>query len=174
MKVQGMSAALVAGALAACAGSGDASVEARSSTACDRLEGTSEVVQAFYEPGNVYAARELDEQQPYTRALAKRTVGAELRMHAQPGMNQQYVQRALTCHATARRPAHPNDPLVPAEGRVTSVSVRAVGAGLAIRVRGDGPAAGREIWQRSQAFVAPGGSVRVDQVATREHAPAQH
>jgi hypothetical protein len=133
---------------------------------CAQLE-PGHAEKTFYKPGQVYAARPVKERQVIARAhQPERTVGAELYMHAQPGLTQEYLQRSLACHSVAGRPAHPNDPLHLANGSLKRLTVRSVGSNFVVKAIGDSPQAGREIWQRARSFTAPGSEVTAEQLAT--------
>jgi hypothetical protein len=122
---------------------------------------------AFYKPGQVYAARPVKQRQVIARAhQPERTMGAELYMHAQPGLTKEYLQRSLSCHAAAGRPTHPNDPLHPTAGALKSLTVRSEGENFVVKAMGDSPAAGKEIWQRARSFTAPSSEVTAEQLAS--------
>lgn len=132
----------------------------------------NEATTHFYSPGQVYAARELERREFVARAIQrKRTQGAELFVHAPPNITGEFLERALSCHAWTGQAAHPNDPLHPAEGRVTNVSVRSAGGSFAVQVVSDEPQVGREIWARARAF-ASGSSVDVQQIGASGSAGA--
>ncbi len=127
----------------------------------------------------VYASREVRDQSVYgdaydhviqkdltaSTAQTQRVMGADLYMHASPGVTAEYVQRALTCHAASGQPLSNNDPFHPAEGHVASVDVRNAGSGFAVRVLGSDAAAGKDIWRRAEAMTGGGADVNVEQVA---------
>jgi hypothetical protein len=159
--------------LLACASTPAAPQHASSTAACERLGDTDMALAAVYEPGNVTNAKKLQERVFRARAIQPlQTVGAELHVPAQPALTQQYMERVLTCHAAAGRAAHPNDPLVPEHGRVASVTVRSMGDGFAVRILGEDPASGREIWRRAEAFTQPADAVTVEQVASASFRPS--
>ncbi len=137
-------------------------------TGCSQLE-AGHAEKTFYKSGQVYAARPVKERQFVSRAhQPERTVGAELYMHAQPGLTQEYLQRSLACHSVAGRPAHPNDPLHPANGSLKSLTVRSVGSNFVVKAVGDSPQAGKDIWQRARSFTAPGSEVTAEQLASAD------
>lgn len=137
-----------------------------STAACEQLGNSNTALEAFYRPGNVYSAHKAENDMFIGRAsIPKQLVGAELSMHAQPGVDDAYMQRVLSCHAASGHSAHPNDPLVPDHGRVAEVDVSSSGDSLRIRVTGSDRATAESIWRRAQAFAAESGAVRVEQVA---------
>lgn len=132
--------------------------------ACGTLGDPAKATAPFYETGNVYAARPVSRVVSRTRAFENRQlVGAELYMHATPGMTAEYLQRALSCHASGTSDAHPNDPLRP-RGHVDEVGVRSTGAGFTVVVTSNDTTTAKEIWQRSQAFAGEAASVDVRQL----------
>lgn len=151
--------------LAACAGSTRQDPRVAAASGCQEIAG-NDVTAEFYKPGQVYAAREIEEKQFIARAIQRQqTVGAELHMHAPRNVTGEFLQRALACHAFTGQAAHPNDPLHPVEGEIRSVSVRSAGGSFAVQIVSDSPQVGREIWARARAF-ASGSTVDVRQVAT--------
>ena len=133
---------------------------------CAQLE-AGHAENSFYKPGQVYAARPVKERQVVSRAhQPERVVGAELYVHAQPGVTKEYLQRSLDCHQVAGRPAHPNDPLHPETGSLNRLSVRSMGNNFAVTAIGDSPATGKEIWQRARSFATPSSAVTAEQVAS--------
>jgi hypothetical protein len=151
-------------ALGACASGRQTDARVAAASACQGMVG-NEATAEFYKPGQVYGAQEIERREIVARAIHRtRTVGAELYVHAPRNVTGEYLERALTCHATMGQPAHPNDPLHPSEGSVRRVSVRSAGGAFAVQVVGDSPQAGREIWARARAFAA-GSNVDVRQVA---------
>ncbi len=150
--------------LGACASGRQSDARVAASSACQGLV-ANDATAEFYKPGQVYAAQEIERREIVARAIHRtRTVGAELYVHAPRNVTGEFLERSLTCHATMGQPAHPNDPLHPSEGSVRRVSVRSAGGAFAVRVEGDSPQAGREIWSRARAFAA-GSNVDVRQVA---------
>ena len=171
MKCSNLVAVALSTALAACSGTPQPR-DAAATSACEDLGNASAALTAFYEPGTVYAAQKAERDAFIGRAsVPKHTVGAELSMHAQPGMDEAYLQRVLSCHAVAGRPLHPSDPLVPDSGQIASVTVDSSGDSLTVRVTGRDRATSEEIWRRAQAFATGSGSVRVEQVASAGHTP---
>lgn len=137
-------------------------------TGCAQLE-AGHAENTFYKAGQVYAARPIKERQVISRAhQPERTVGAELYVHAQPGVTQEYLQRSLACHSVAGRPAHPNDPLHPTSGKLKSLTVRSMGSNFVVKAVGDSSKTGKEIWQRARSFTAPGSEVTAEQLAAAD------
>lgn len=158
-------------ALGACASGARQDARVAAASGCQEIA-DNEATTEFYAPGRVYAARKVEKREFVARAIQPtRVIGAELFMHAPRNVTDTFLERALTCHALTGRAAHPNDPLHPSDGSVRAVSVRSAGGSLAIRVVGETPQAGREIWSRARAF-ASGSSVDVQQVATAPSADA--
>lgn len=137
------------------------------SAGCTDLADGQRVLNHLYQPGSVHAAKPIERKQFIARAIQpKHTVGAKLYVHAPEGVTKEYMERALTCHATGGASAHPNDPLHPSVGSVVDVDVTSAGSSFAVHVVGDGPQAGKEIWSRARALQQS--SVSVEQVASLE------
>ncbi|MCA9614911.1 MAG: hypothetical protein R3B40_20665 [Polyangiales bacterium] len=116
-----------------------------------------------YGAGSAFAVRPIRERVFLARALQPvRTMGATVHVHAMPGMTQQYLERALQCHARGGQAVNPSDPLVIQDGAIRDVDVRSAGGAFAVRIIGDSPAAGRAIMERAESLV--GGSVSVQQL----------
>jgi hypothetical protein len=166
MKIgKGFTLVVLALGLSACASRAQVDPKVAALSGCQEIAGNN-VTAEFYRPGQVYAAREVERTQFLARAIQrKRTVGAELYMHAPQNVTGEFLERALACHAHTGQAAHPNDPLHPSEGAVQRVSVRSAGGSFAVQVIATTPEAGREIWARARAF-ASGSNVDVKQVAT--------
>ena len=132
-------------------------------SACAGVSLEASVRDQFYAPGAAFAVRPIREREFLARALQPmRTVGATIHVHAQAGMTQQYLERALQCHARRGQAVNPADPLVLESGSVRDVDVRSAGGAFAVRIMGDSPAAGRAILQRAESLV--NGSVSVQQL----------
>jgi hypothetical protein len=165
MKISVGTIGLLALGLVACSGRAQMDPRVAATSGCQEIAG-NEATAEFYKPGQVYAARELERNEFVARAIQrKRTVGAELYMHAPRNVTGEFLERALTCHAFTGQASHPNDPLHPSEGTVQSVAVRSEGGGFAVQITSDSPRVGREIWARAQSF-AGGSSVDVRQVSS--------
>jgi hypothetical protein len=155
------------GLVSACASSG--TTESPRATAatygCAQLGEPAKAAAAFYDGGHVYAARPVHRTVSRTKAFENRQIaGAELDMHAAPGVTAEQLQRALACQAASATAAHPSDPLHP-RGRVDEVGVRSTGAGFTVSVLSDDRVTATEIWERSQSFAGEGASVEVRQVS---------
>lgn len=165
---------LIAGAaltLAACA-SASQKPSVAAGSACSTLPNAQAEAAALYETGVMHAAKPVEKKEFVARAIQPtRTYGADVYVAAREGMTEQYVQRVLSCHAANGSAAHPNDPLHPTQGQLTELSVRSAGSNLAIRIVGDSPSTGQEIWQRAQALTSSGGQVSVEQVAGASSGP---
>ena len=140
-------------------------------SACGALTDASEHVAALYSPDNiqsVWPVRGRVDKMPVTRAgLATRSntvVGAEMTVLAQPGIDQAYAQRLLSCHAAGQSGVamQPNDPLGAAG--VASVRVTTQGPAHRVSIVGTDAQAGREILQRARALSDPTTSVDVMQI----------
>jgi hypothetical protein len=171
VKNKGLFVLIAAGALATvgCSGASAHRPEVAATSACHLLGDPSPALTTVYQPNQVYAAKPIERTEFRARAIQpRRTVGAELHTRATAGVTPEYLQRTLSCHAAYGTPAHPNDPLHPAQGTVAEVRVLSTGDGFAVQVIGDSPAAGRDIWQRAEAFTTPSGGVTVQQVGSAE------
>jgi hypothetical protein len=139
--------------------------------ACERVENLEQQVARVYNLAHVRDAQPLYTQRFLARAIQPREViGAELYVDAQPGVNQPYLQRLLSCHAAASSTAHPNDPL--RADNVRAVDVRVQGHHYVIAVTGANRRAGQQIWEKSQALLQSGSHVEVQQLSAAE--PAAH
>lgn len=135
------------------------------SNGCEQLGNVSEKAGDYLSPGRVAAVSPVRETEFRARALQpKRTVGADLYVHAEQGVTAEYVERVLSCHASSGTALHANDPLHPASGEV-AVSVRSSKGGFAVRAVGSTAEAGREIWERAESFTKSPGVV-VEQIAS--------
>lgn len=160
-------AALCSAALAGCSNQATHKPTLAASAGCSQLGDTSATLATVYGPNQVHAAEKVERTEFLARAIQPvRTVGAEIHTYAAPGVTPEYLQRTLSCHAAAGKPAHANDPLHPSSGQIAELNVRSTGAGFAVQIIGDSPRTGHEIWQRARALSAPGSSVTVDQVAS--------
>jgi hypothetical protein len=153
----------------ACSSNQTQPVQVASQASCQGLSPSDTTLSAFYEPGAVYEAEPLKKKIFLARAIQPtKTMGAAMHVRAKPGMTAEYLERVLSCHASFGEAAHPNDPLHPSIGRIDELAVRSANGGFAVEVLGDGPKAGREIWQRARALSQPGSSVQVEQVSQVE------
>lgn len=131
--------------------------------ACSGVALDDAVREQVYGAGAAFSVRPIRETQFLARALQPvRTMGATIHVHAQPGMTQQYLERALECHARRGQAVSPADPLVLEDGAIRDVDVRSAGGAFAVRVYGDSPAAGRAIFERAESLVD--GTVSVQQL----------
>lgn len=166
MKLRTILLSAAAVSLLACSNAGGKPSVA-ASAGCAQLGDVRQAATALYAPGNLYAAKPVRKKIFNARAIQpERTMGADLYLHAQQGVTPEYVERVLSCHAASGTAAHPNDPLHPESGRIAELSVRSAGPSLAVRVIGDSPATGKEIYQRAEAMTSSSGSVSVEQVAS--------
>lgn len=137
---------------------------------CERISDLDQQVARFYKLAHVRDAQPLYTQRFLARAIQPRElIGAELYVDAEPGMNQPYLQRVLSCHAAGSGKALPHDPL--RAQNVRALDVRAQGHQFVIAVTGANREAGREIWQKSQALMEAAGTVEVQQLSAA--APAE-
>ncbi len=132
-------------------------------SACGGVALDDSVREQVYGAGAAFAVSPIRETVFLARAIQPvRTMGAVVHVHAQPGMTQQYLERALQCHARGGQAVNPADPLVLQEGAIRDIDVRSAGGAFAVRIVGDSPAAGRAIFERAESLV--GGSVSVPQL----------
>lgn len=164
-----LAAIILTGAACAASTQQQASTTVAQGAACDRVENLEHQVARVYKLAHVRDAQPLYTQRFLARAIQPREViGAELYVDAEPGVNQPYLQRVLSCHAAASSTAHPNDPL--RTQNVRALDVRMQGHQFVIAVTGADRQAGREIWQKSQALLQSGGNVQVQQLSAAESA----
>jgi hypothetical protein len=153
--------ALLSTALCACA---TASPQPRIASAnCAGLPSTG-AVRELLAPGNIQSVEPIHTTQFLARAIQPTYVsGANLYVLAQPGLNEAYVERVLTCHAASGTAVSAHDPLL-AEG-VTDVDVSAQGPTLRIAILGANRAAGKDILRRARALQQLRGEVSVEQLS---------
>lgn len=163
-------ALIAVGTSMACAGTTqNTQTTLASASSCSQLPDADATVQQLYTPGNVYAAKPVERKVFKARsAQPTRTFGASLYTHAEKGMTAPYMERVLRCHAAYGQAAHPNDPLHPAGGKITDLSVSSVAGNFAIRVEGDSTETGKEIWQRAEALSGQAAGVQTQQVSAAE------
>jgi hypothetical protein len=120
---------------------------------CDNLAGAERQV------ATLLAAENVQRVEPTYHEVFHRTgpqrmhvSGARIYVPGEPGLNEAYLARALSCHAAspAGIAARSNDPLR-VEG-VRAIAVEASGQSFAIAVTGVDRDAGAQIWQRAQAL----------------------
>ncbi|MDD9942947.1 MAG: hypothetical protein OXU20_18040 [Myxococcales bacterium] len=133
---------------------------------CAQLGDVTEQVAALYQSG-VSQVRPIKREQFIARAIQRtHTVGAELYVPGQQGMNNVYLERMLTCHAASgMAAAHPNDPL--RSGGVDDVDVAAVGSNYRIAIVGRDRSAGDAIWQRARMLQPGSTDVQVEQIGAQ-------
>jgi len=136
-------------------------------SACSFVAMDDAVRDQLYGAGSAFSARPVrgavHQGRIRTRAAQPdRVMGAVLHVHAQPGMTQQYLERALECHVRGGQAVNAADPLVIEDGAIVDVDVASAGGAFAVRIMGDGPAAGRAILRRAERLVS--GSVSVQQL----------
>lgn len=132
-------------------------------SACGGVTLDDSVRAQVYSADALFAVRPVRETVFLARAIQPvRTMGATLHVHAQPGMTQQYLERALECHARGGQAVSPSDPFVIEDGSVRDIDVRSAGGAFTVRIVGDSPAAGRAIFERAEALA--GGTVSVQQL----------
>lgn len=132
---------------------------------CNQIDNPSAVAATYLKSDQLYGAQEVRERVFLARAIQpKRTVGADLYVHATPNVSGEYLERVLTCHAAQGQGIDGNDPFHPTSGHVASIEVRPVSSGYAVRVLGSDHHTSKEIWQRAKTLTAPG-TVTIEQVA---------
>ena len=140
------------------------------SARCDDL--SAPAVAEVYAPKKVIKVEPTYERRIITRGTTLQYVsGANLYVPAQPGMNEAYLERVLSCHAAGAATAgdHPNDPL--RVSGIEHVDVASAGPTMRIAIKGTNAQAGKAIYQRSQAYRQPQGAVSVEQLSA---APGTH
>lgn len=91
--------------------------------------------------------------------------GAEIYIPAEQGLNEAYVERALSCYAaSASGTGQAHHPLR-ADG-IRSISAREAGQALRVTIRGVDRKAGEEIWKRTQALRNPAGTIEIRQLSS--------
>lgn len=126
--------------------------------ACERLTDVDQTVSRLLTSGEAYDAGEATTTAPGGGYFGPSTeiirTGAEIRLHAQPGVTAPYLQRVLECHAAYGRRLHPNDPFHPANGFVTSVAVFPAGNSYIVQLAGSDANANDEILERARTLTA--------------------
>lgn len=130
---------------------------------CSTLGDVSAQVTDLY-ANNVTSVKAVRETQFLARAIQpKYTAGAELYVLGAQGLNEAYLDRLMSCHASASAAsAHPNDPLR-VKG-VERIDVDAAGSHYRVRITSSDRSAGKAIWQRAQQLQSSD-SVQVQQLA---------
>jgi len=139
------------------------------SAQCAGLQDVDRQVAELYSPGNVERVQPLYRTEFLARAIQHRSVsGAEIHVPAQQGMNDAYVERVLSCHATSGANVHPNDPLRVAN--VRGVDVQSHGPRLVISITGADRRAGQEILERARALHGNATEIEVRQLSANSDA----
>jgi len=129
--------------------------------------GANQSTAELYSPEKVSRVEPIYRTELLSRAT-KRTyvIGAYLYLPAEPGMNQAYLERALSCRATSRAAGHPNDPLhVPG---VVDVDVAAAGPNVRVSILGADRKAGKAIFESARALRGQSGDVTIQQLSSVE------
>jgi hypothetical protein len=126
-------------------------------------------VSDLFRSGNVYGSGDATEQRWVNQGPPQPTkVGAELYVHATPGMTAEYLQRELECYTANGRSGHDNDPFHPATGSVTSVAVASAGDSYRVRIVGSDDDAVADISKRARALTATGTAQQVSRTSSTE------
>jgi len=140
---------------AACATPASRPANVAASAACERLGDTSKAVSDLFASGNIYGTRNATEDLVTGDGPPEvHQVGAELYVHALPGVTAEYLQRTLECYTAYSRAIHPNDPFHPTAGSVADVAVISAGDSFAIRVVGSNDQTAADISQRARALTS--------------------
>lgn len=90
--------------------------------------------------------------------------GAEIYIPAEAGINEAYLERALSCYAAAQSgTASAHHPLRAAG--IRSISARESGQNFRVTIRGADRKAGEEIWKRAQALRNASGTIEIRQLS---------
>jgi hypothetical protein len=95
--------------------------------------------------------------------------GAEIYIPAEAGINEAYLERALSCYAAASSASDQSQHPLRADG-IRSISARESGQTFRVSIRGVDRKAGQEIWKRTQALRNTSGTIEIRQLGS---APAQ-
>jgi len=91
--------------------------------------------------------------------------GAEIYIPAEPGINEAFLERALSCYAAAGSGgADAHHPLRAAG--IRSISARESGQTFRVTIRGVDRKAGEDIWKRSQALRNASGTIEIRQLSS--------
>lgn len=96
--------------------------------------------------------------------------GAEIYIPAEAGINEAYLERALSCYAAADGGAGQAHHPLRAPG-IRSISARESGQTFRVSIRGVDRKAGAEIWKRAQALRNASGTIEIRQLSG---APSQN
>ena len=131
---------------------------------CAGLTDVERQVADLYSAGNLDRVEPVFRDEWKARAIQLRYVaGAKLYVTAPAGVSEAYLDRVLSCHASAGSSVHPNDPLQGAA--LKTISVSALGQRFVIRVEGVDRAAGQTIWQHAEALRDQSTRVEVRQLS---------
>lgn len=169
----GRSNLLALGALLSAVGcAGAAQTPARSpvaSASCAGIPDLQQQVAELLAPGQVQRVEPLYRLEHRARAIQLRYVsGAKVYVPAERGMNDGYLERALSCHAASAESSQPNDPLRVAN--VHDIDVRTRGTLIEIQIEGADRAAGKQILERAQGLREPSTQVEVRQLSSTSEA----
>jgi hypothetical protein len=126
----------------------------------------SQTAAELYSPEKISRVEPIIRTQLIARATKRRyVIGADLYLPAEPGLNEAYLERALSCRATsAAGSGHPNDPLLAAD--VVDVDVTSVGPNMRVAIVGADREAGEAILQRARALRAGSADVTIQQLSS--------
>jgi hypothetical protein len=148
--------------VAACSTPASQTRPVAASAACDQLVHTDRHVSDLFRSGNVYGSGDATEPRWVNQGPPQSTkVGAELYVHATPGMTAEFLQRELECYTVNGRSGHDNDPFHPAEGAVSSVAVTPSGDSYIVRILGSNDQAIADISKRARALTTTGTAQQV-------------
>lgn len=153
-------------AASACSTAASTSRPLTASAACGKLGDTTQAVSTLFTSGNLYGAGTATDHGFFGQGAPEPyPVGAELYVHATPGVTAEYLQRTLECYTESGRSLHPSDPFHPAKGYVVRVRVLSSGDSFTVRLVGSDSESAQDIRERASALAA---SVRAEQVAEQE------
>lgn len=139
-------------------------------TRCDAITNLDQRVHQLLAASNIERVTPAYHQVPHFDGPKPLYIeGAEIYIPAEAGINEAYLERALSCYAAAQSgTAQPHHPLR-AQG-IRSISARESGQTFRVSIHGVDRKAGEEIWKRTQALRNAAGTIEIRQLSS---APSQ-
>ncbi|HTU58431.1 MAG TPA: hypothetical protein VMF89_08355 [Polyangiales bacterium] len=159
----------VVGALLAAAGCATASQQVAShqvtGTRCESISDLDQRVHQLLAASNIERVTPAYHQVPHFDGPKPLYIeGAEIYIPAEAGINEAYLERALSCYAAAQNgTAQAQHPLRAAG--IRSISARESGQTFRVSIRGVDRKAGAEIWKRAQALHNASGTIEIRQLS---------
>jgi len=164
----------IIGALLAAAGCATTSSQVAShqvtGTRCESITDLDQRVQQLLATSNIERVTPAYHQVPHFDGPKPLYIeGAEIYIPAEAGINEAYLERALSCYAAAQSGTASAQHPLRAAG-IRSISARESGQTFRVSIRGVDRKAGEEIWKRTQALRNASGTIEIRQLSS---APSQ-